>query len=276
MTERHGGVADQGRRELLGGELRAEIAERQRIPAGVRDDIGDDRGIDVSIQRRTQNGRCRFGVEAGQREAWDARQGTEHAVVIAGGEDERDRLGRQPAGDETEHLERLAVQMVSVIDHADRRNVVARTSEDRQHPESDERTLGRSARSQAGGDEHRVSLGGWDVVDVASERTREPLHGPERERRLDLVSRDPHQTNVAEARECRLDEGRLADARVAVDEQCAARAVASTHDQRAESFKLVRAPEYPIESCYGPQTSGYATVGISPTFQTVSNLGTRR
>ncbi len=154
MPERHRGVADQGRRQLLGGQLRAEVAERERIAAGVRDDVRDDRGVDVSVDRRHgERAAADSGSRPARRQARHARQRTDDAVVIARGEDERDRLGRQPASDESEHFERLAVEMVGVVDDADRRNVVARAGEDRQHPEPDERALGRSARGQAGRDQ---------------------------------------------------------------------------------------------------------------------------
>ena len=156
---------------------------------------------------------------------------------------------------------------------ADRRNVVAGAGEDRQHPESDERPLGRSARSQAGGDEHRVALGGGDVVDVPSERAREPLHAPRTRARprprIPRPAAPGPRSRPASAASMR--DVLPTPASPWTSSAPLAPLRAPMISARRASSSSAR-PTYPIESCYGPQTSGYATVGISPTFQTVSKL----
>ena len=170
-----------------------------------------------------------------------------------------------------EHLERLVVEMVRVVDDADRRDVVAGAGEDRQHPEPDERALRRSSGREARRlrAAPRCCAGGMSSTYCASGRPSRCIAPNASAASTSYPETRSTRTSLS-ASERGLDEGRLADARVAVDEERAARAVASTHDQRAESFKLIRAPQYSIECGYGPQTSGYVAVGIRPSFRAVS------
>jgi hypothetical protein len=82
-------------------------------------------------------------IEPRQFQSRDPRELRSRFVGIAGTEQKRRRLGLQSARHKREHLARLRIQPVRVVDRADHRAPAARGREQAEHAQSDEELIRR-------------------------------------------------------------------------------------------------------------------------------------
>jgi len=89
---------------------------------------------------------------------------------VTGREHQPDRFRQQPPGDEPEHLHRLPVEPLRVVDDAQQRAVVGHHRQQRQDRQPDQQRIRRAPRHQPEGARQRVPLRPRQVVDPIEHR----------------------------------------------------------------------------------------------------------
>jgi hypothetical protein len=175
-------------------------------------------------------------------------QSGERVAELSCREHDRDPLCQQAAGNEREHPLGLAIEPLRVIDRTEQRPLLGRLRQQPKHRQPDqERVRGRvgGTPSQSEGDGTGLALG-----------LRKAFHEVEH-RRAQLLKRrvwelhfriDPcglERPEVSRVLELVLDDGALADARLAVDDQDPATAAACGVKQPVDRFELPFPAEEP-------------------------------
>ena len=152
------------------GEIRGvpgarQLEQRERVAVA----LGDDLVADGDVQRAVhvvQQQRARVAVaEPADRQLG---QPGEDVVAAAGARcaHERDPLGEEPAGDETEDLRGGVVEPLRVVDDADQRLLLGDLGEQRQRGQPDQEPVGRRTAAPAEHRRERVALRDGQPVEV--------------------------------------------------------------------------------------------------------------
>ena len=124
-------------------QLPRQVHEGERVAAGGGDDLRGRGRVDRLGERGRQQPQGRLGPSPAR-----GRPGTPASWVatcaVSRPANKRDRLGLQPTGDQTEDVERLGVEQVGVVDHAQHGFDLAGGAEEAQHPETHQEAVGGS------------------------------------------------------------------------------------------------------------------------------------
>ena len=189
--------------------------------------LGDDpvtyRLIQRAAQRRLQQRACVSVAQAADRQL---RQAPEPLVrpARARREDQGDRLGQQPAGDERERLRRGLVQPLRVVDQADQRPLLGDIGQQAQYRQSDQEPIRRAAVAQPECRAQRVALRAGQVIQMVQHRRAQLVQPGERQLHLRLHARRPRDPGIRRALRQELQQRRLADPRLAPHHQHSAAA----------------------------------------------------
>ena len=155
-------------------------------------------------------------------------------AVVAGREDQCDRLGQQPSGDEGKCLHRHLVEPLRVVDDAEQRLIGSGGGHQAQHGQPDQESVRRRSATAAECDVQRFALGFRKFVEVIEQRRAQLLQTGEGEFHIGLDAR--HVDTAESGRLLRdvLQQCGLADARLAAEHQHLA---ASRSDGRYQTPK---------------------------------------
>jgi hypothetical protein len=160
-----------------------------------------------------EHGASRLGVQAADPELRQPERVEAGIVVaVAGREQQRDRLGRQAAGDERQHVGGRVVEPLRVVDDAQQRAAAGGLAEQAQHRERDEEPLRPAERIEPQRAAQRARLQRRDRVGVREHRPQELLQRPERELCLGLDRAAREEPHAARAVARGLQQRRLPDA----------------------------------------------------------------
>jgi len=164
-----GVVRAQAGGELGVGQTARQLQDRQRIPLR----LGDDPVAHPRVQRPADD-RVEQRLRVGRRQAPDRhlRDPGQREVGIdaSSGEHQGDRLRRQTAGDEPEHLGRGLVEPLRVVHEAHERTVGGCLGEQAEHRQPEQEPVRCGAVLQAEGRAQRVRLRLRDGAEVVEQR----------------------------------------------------------------------------------------------------------
>ena len=173
------------------------------------------------------------------------RQARQLALVarVAHREHDRHRLGQQPPRDEAEHLRRGGVEPLGVVDEAQQRPLRGHLGQQAERGQRDEEAVGRGAGRQAERDAQGGLLGLGKRVEPAEHRRAELMQPRERQLHLGLDPGDPRDAEARRLPRAVVQERRLADARLAAEDQHRALAAAHVLQQPVERLALAGSPQ---------------------------------
>nr|WP_033351648.1 hypothetical protein [Kitasatospora aureofaciens] len=151
--------------------MRAQLDERQRIAPGAGHDPIRDRRVQVAGNRE---GEQFPGIGGGQPLDPQLRHGVEQpaaAEAVPGREDQAQRVGVQPPGDEGQRLGRLPVEPVDVVHQTEQRQVRRRVGQHGQGSETHKVPVRRRRVRQGERRVQRVPLPGGQPVDAVQVRS---------------------------------------------------------------------------------------------------------
>jgi hypothetical protein len=206
-----------------------ELEQRERVAGR----LGDDAIADPVVQRPGDH-RPQQGSRVVVAEALDhqLRQPAQLAVIarFTRREDERDRLGEHPAGDERDDLGRRAVEPLRVVDQTDQRPLLGGIAQQAQHREADREPIRRFPRPHAERRGQRVALRRRQVLQPIQQRRAELMQPRERELHLGLDADRVHDPAARRPLRHVPQQRRLAHPRVAAHHQRPA--LARAHSRR--------------------------------------------
>ncbi len=236
-----GKVPGGGEREAA-GELRRGHGLRQlQQGQGVATRLGDDPIADMVIEParddRDQEG---ASVVLGEPAEGELRQAVQHPLVrrLAHGEDDQERLGQHPPGDEPEDLARRSVEPLRVVDEAQQWPLGGDLRQEAERGERHEEPVGGAARREAEGDAQCVLLRFGDRVEVRQHRPAQLVQPGERQLHLGLDTRDPSDPEAGRLPSAMAQECGLAHAGLTTDGEDGAVASAGIFQQLVQHTTL--------------------------------------
>jgi hypothetical protein len=164
-------------------------------------------------------------------------------VAVAGGDEQRDRLGLEAPRGEHERLGRRAVEPLGVVDAAQHRRLLARLGEQAEHAERHQEAVRHAVEAQAQRAPERRGLRRREPLDQVDARAQELVDTCERQLVLGLdadAAQDPHPVRAGGGV---VEQGGLADTRVAADDEHRAALIACALKQRIETALLSVTPD---------------------------------
>ncbi len=178
-------------RELAGREQLRHLDQRERVAPGHRDQpLGDVRRHAAShplLQHRTR----RRAVEPSEAPFGDAGALEAARLALARGDQQRDRLGHEPPGDEAERLRRGPVEPLGVVHHHQQRPLVGGVGQQAESPERDQEAVVNAVGRQPERAAQRGGLRGGEVVDAIEARREHLVEAGEGQLRLRLHADRP-------------------------------------------------------------------------------------
>ena len=163
-------------------------------------------------------------------------------LTLAGGEEHDDALGFDPPGDEDERVEGRVVEPVRIVDETQHRLTFGCFREETENCERDEKPVlaapGRQAECSAEGGGLRLG----QALEVPEGRAEDLLQGSEGELRLRLDPGAAEHAHVAGSTASVFQERRLADTRLAGDDQRGAAGRPGTVEKLADAGALRISP----------------------------------
>jgi hypothetical protein len=187
--ERFGGEGGFG--QLLDAELTGQVDQRERVATRRRDDLRCRRRIEDLRQGRPQQPDRRFGSETSETEFRYPRHLRRQTGIVAAGENNRGRLRFQSSGNERQHVQRLGIQQVRVVNRAHDRLYLARGCQHPQHAQPDQEPVRWRAVSHRCRHLQRLLMAARKQGQVRTQRDHQALQGGERDCGLSLVAIDP-------------------------------------------------------------------------------------
>ena len=227
--------------QLLGGQLGDNLGQRERVSLRLLDQAIGDLGVDRAAGDGRQQGssvvlRQSEDHELGQR----IEQVGETLPGVTHGEQHRDRIRVQPAGDERQHTRRLVVEPLRIVDDEKYRSFTRRVVEEREHREEHHQGARRSAIGETEHRLQRVALRVGQLDHVVQERHHELVDRGEAEADLGLDAGDARDGEVARVGHRVVEQGGFADPRRAPHDDDAARAVACIRQDLVDGGALSR------------------------------------
>ena len=201
-----------------------QLHEREGIAARFDDQPLEHLLVDGRRQDRLEE---RPGIAMTKRFDVDLGQAPQRLAHLPRAEHDGDPLGREAASREPEDLCRRAIEPLGVIDHAEEAALSRRLGEESENREGDEEPVRSRPQTQSEGDVERVALRARQTLTKSQDRRAELLNRGKRELHLAL---DPGRSDDSHGRGPRhrvVEERRLADPRLAMDDERAAVPVAS-------------------------------------------------
>src|SRR5918995_5213546 len=157
-------------------------------------------------------------MEPAQAELWESRRVETANLALAGGEEHGDPLRLEPPGDEDERVRGRIVEPLRIVDEAEDRLILGGLGEQAQRRERHEEAvahLRREAQRSAEG----IGLRPRKALEMAEDGADDLVQGCEGELRLRLDPAPAQNAHPAGLVARILEESRLADARLAGDDQ---------------------------------------------------------
>ena len=151
--------------------------------------------------------------------------------MLAGGKDHDDALGAEPARDETQHLRRGLVEPLDVVEEAHERLRLGDVREQAQDREPNEEPVRRRAVVETEGRAQGMSLRCRQPLDAVVERPAQLMKPGECQLHLGLDTRGMHDPAARRVGQDVVEQGGLADAGLAAQDDHAAGPIAGTRDQ---------------------------------------------
>ena len=172
------------------------------------------------------------------RRARAARPGGGHRRARATAKIMHDALGTEPARDETQHLRRCLVEPLDVVKEAYQRLRLGDVRQQAQHREPDEEPVRRRAVVEAEGRREGIALRWRQPLEAVEERPAELVEPGEGQLHLGLDARRHARSGSPQRAPGRSQQGGLADAGLAAQDDHAAGPLAGTRDQRLKGRAL--------------------------------------
>src|SRR5215207_5147757 len=225
-------------RQLRRRQTPRQLEDRQRIAARLRDEPVADALIETPWDDRRQQ-----GARVVLREPCEPELGQPQQLApvgrVAHREHDRHRLGQQPSRDESENLPRGAIEPLGIIDKAEQRPLRGNLGQQAERGQGDQE----AARSRTGRPPQRDAQGDllrlWKRPEPTQHRRAELMQSGERQLDLGLDPGDPRDAETGCLPRAVMQERRLADARLAADDQDRALAGADVLQQPVEQRTLV-------------------------------------
>ena len=136
---------------------------------------------------------------------------------------------------------------MGVIDETEKRPVLGRLGQQAQHGERDQEAVVAFSHLEPERSPQRAPLGLGEALQVPKDRTDDLVQRGEGDVRLRFDPAAAQDLHVGRSLSCVLEEGGLADTRLAADDEHAASRLASVLEERAEPSALgVPAVEHPL------------------------------
>ena len=242
--QRSGVGQSEAARQLRRVAAARQLEQRQRVAGR----LGDDAVPDAIVQRaRDHRLEQRSRVVVTETLDHELRQTAQHIVLagLPGPEDQRDRLGEQPACDECEYLRRGPVKPLRIVHQADQRLLLGGIAQETQHGQADQETIRCLAGLQAERRGQRVALRRGQRLEPVQQRRTQLVQPRIRKLHLGL---DADRVEYPAARRPLghvLQQRRLAHTRLAAHHQRLALARADGADQQIERRALAAPAEEP-------------------------------
>jgi hypothetical protein len=226
---------------LVGGQRGRQLVQRERVAAGGAHQRVAHGGGQLAVLIEQGDGVAL--VEADEGELGQARRLEAPRLALARGDEQGDGIGLQAPGDEHERLGRGAVEPVRVVDHAQQRLVVGDRGQDAEQRDRDEEAI---LDAVGGQPEGAVQRGGLN----RRQRLGAIEHGPQqlvdpRERQLGLrldADAGEHAHPLRAPNRVR-EQRRLADPRLAAEDEGAAARGAGRAEQTVDCLALALSPQ---------------------------------
>jgi hypothetical protein len=155
------------------GERGRQLQQRQRVAAGLLQQAAADRGGEPAGPALLQQRRGGVGVQAGKAQL--AHPGRVHRAPLAAPQrdQQRDRLGLQPARGERQRRKRRRVRPVGVVDQAQQRPFLGVLRQQRERGHRHQEPVGGLARLQPERDPQRARLRRRQPLGLAEQRAQE-------------------------------------------------------------------------------------------------------
>ena len=223
------------------GQLRrrqpaGQLEERQGVPAGLREDAVANGRVQRVLHGRVQE--CsRIAVD--QAADLELRQPAELLARLTRREDEADRLGEQPASDESERQGRRPVEPLGVVDDAEQRPLLRHLGHEPEHGEPDQEAVRRRPGGHAEHGPERVALWGRQPLHPVEHRRAQLVQARERELHLRLHPDGPGDRQAGGCPGQVIEQRGLADPRLAAHDQRPADPYADVREQLLEEGTFV-------------------------------------
>lgn len=243
--------ADAG--ELLRAQFPGQLGHRQRATLGLGDDPPCDLRIDRPVDDRAEQLDCDV---LGQAFDGEHRETLEGHMGLRGGsyrKEQRDAVGVQPAAEERERVERLAVEPLRIVDHADQRPVPRHFGKQRQRGEADQEPIRRWSGNEPEGRPQRVTLPTGKPVEAVHERDEEALERREPEVGLGFDARDPSNAHPGRGLDRVVEQRGLAHAGLTPEDENATAAPARRGKHAVDRSALLAPAQHAPEGTRDPR-----------------------
>jgi hypothetical protein len=166
------------------------------------------------------------------------REPRQHVPRFAGGEHERDPVRQKTASDERKCSSRRPIEPLRVVDQAEEGLFLSRFRHEAEDRQSDQERIRGSAGAQSEGDRKGLALRIGQALRELEDRGAQLLERRERKLHLSFDPTGPHDLEVRPRLDRVLQQGGLADARVAVDHQDPTASTARDLQQPLERLAL--------------------------------------
>ncbi len=220
------------------GRVAGQFADRQWIASGE-----PDQPLPPGTGQRCRRGRRGQGggglvVEPGQVQSGQVGGRPRRFGGGPARRQDEDRVGQQPAPDESDGLGGGPVDQVGVVDDEADRALFGGLGDQGQHPGADGEPVDRPAPTQRQRDAEGLGLGFGEPVEVIDERAQQAGESGEREVAFDLAAGDPKQAERGRPPDRVLQQSGLADPRITGDQQGAATTHRGVRQQRVDGALL--------------------------------------
>ena len=200
------------------GQRARQLQDRQRVAARLGDEAVADALIEPAGDDRGEQG-ARLAL--GEPREHQLRQARQLALVgrVADREHDRHRLGQHPSRDEAQDLGRGGIEPLGVIDDAQQRPLGGNLGQQAERGQGDQEAVGSGTGGQAQRDAQSGLLWLWKSIEPVEHRRAELVQRREGQLHLGLDAGDPRDTEARRLPGAMVQEGRLADARLAADDQ---------------------------------------------------------
>ena len=224
-----------------------ELEQGKGITAGCRDETLTCLRRQCDIRPTADQRRRRLRVEPAEREFWQPACLEAVTLALTDGEQHGDSLRLEPTADEHEGVGRSRVEPVGVIDETEKRPVLGRLGQQAQHGERDQEAVVAFSHLEPERSPQRAPWGSGRLSRCPKDRTDDLVQRGEGDVRLRFDPAAAQDLHVGRSLSCVLEEGGLADTRLAADDEHPASRLASVLEERAEPSALgVPAVEHPL------------------------------
>ena len=189
-------------------------------------------------------------AEPAEHELGEAAQAGRHRLAVAARQQQPDRLGAEPAGDEHERVDARAVDPLEVVDEAQQRLLLGGLRQHAEHARRREEAVARAVGRDAERRLQRAALGVRQPLEQRRQGPQQLVHAGERELRLRLDPFGAQHAEVRRRRRARVEQRGLASARDAADDQHPAGAGARGGKQLLERVELGPAADQSRLRCH--------------------------